>query len=328
MSDMGRPKTVWVDLPPRMSARRLKSKVLYYYQAAGKKIPLGPDRIEANRKWADYEAGEQTNTFPAVARLYREAVFPGLKPSTRTHYESSLRNLELYLKKTTLAQIQPKHVKAYIRKRSKKRAALFEKKVLSGLFNWARSEGHTDAQNPCQGVKFSKGEMKGISSGQRDRYVTDEEYAEVHARGDAILQDAMDLALLTGQRPSDILKIARPHMRDGVLWITQDKTGATVGVRIEDELERVLERILARKRPSMYLISDRHGQRIKYNALNTRFRKARGNADWQFRDLRAKAATDSPTLKDAQLLLGHETETTTAGVYRRSKGSAVSPLKR
>jgi integrase len=331
MTDMGRPKSVWHDLPPRMSARVLASgKVLFYYQAAGKKKPLGSDRIEANRKWTEYEAGAVSQAFPAIAKLYRAAVFRGLAKSTAAHYEIALRNLEKYLEKVRLEQIQPAHVKSYIRKRSKKAAAFFEKRVLSAVFNWARGEGLTSAPNPCLGVTFSKAERKGFGTGKRVRYVTDEEYAEVHARGDTILQDAMDLALLTGQRPSDLLSLTRQHIRDGVLWIVQAKTGATVGIRVEAELARVLERIQARPRPvpSMFLICDRKGQRVRYNALHERFRKALGDGDWQFRDLRAKAATDSPNLKDAQLLLGHATETTTAGVYRRSKGSAVAPLKR
>jgi hypothetical protein len=65
-----------------------------------------------------------------------------------------------------------------------------------------------------------------------------------------------------------------------------------------------------------------------YSAFNTRFREARGEAAWQLRDIRAKTASDSPNLKAAQALLGHETETTTAAVYRRAKGSIVSLLER
>ena len=32
-------------------------------------------------------------------------------------------------------------------------------------------------------------------------------------------RDAMDLPLLTGQRPADVLKIKRTDLRDGALWI-------------------------------------------------------------------------------------------------------------
>lgn len=42
--------------------------------------------------------------------------------------------------------------------------------------------------------------------------------------------DAMDLALLTGQRLADVLKIKRVDIRDGALWVVQNKTGARLGV--------------------------------------------------------------------------------------------------
>jgi hypothetical protein len=77
----------------------------------------------------------------------------------------------------------------------------------------------------------------------------------------------------------------------------------------------------------MYLICDRRGQRVLLQALEDRFRKARGDATWQFRDIRAKTSTDMPDLKKAQLLLGHANETTTT-IYRRSKSAVVDPQER
>lgn len=326
---MGRPKSVWLDLPPRMSARRLKKAIRYYYQAGGKKIPLGTNLIAAKAEWARLEAGTADWTFPRVAEQYRIKLFSGFRATTQKHYETALRNLEVTFRRFTLDQVKPHHVKKYIRERSKKGAAMFEKRVLSAMWSWAAGEGYTHATNPCRGIGFTKAERKNMKiGGRRKVYVTDAEFDAVHASGDDILKDAMDLALLTGQRPGDILNARRQDMADGALWFAQEKTDARLGLLIQGDLERVLERILARKRPSMYLISDRQGQRLRYNALNDRFRKARGDATWQFRDIRAKAASDSPDLKRAQQLLGHSNETTTAGVYRRSRGDLVAPLER
>jgi hypothetical protein len=60
--------------------------------------------------------------------------------------------------------------------------------------------------------------------------------------------------------------------------------------------------------------------------LNRRFRLAKGKADWQFRDLRAKAVSDEPVLRTASQRAGHADEKITASVYRRIKGELVSPL--
>lgn len=318
-----------------MTAREMPSgKVLYYYQAAGKKIPLGADKAAALRLWAREDAGAIGSAFLAVSDAYLEHLKPNLTPDSYRHYEIALENLGLTFAKFRLEQLEPHHVRGYIRKRSKKGAALFEKRILSAMFNWARGEGITKAPNPCAGIKFSKSERKAIGQlGKSDRYVTDAEFAEVYGRALPILQDAMDLGLRTGQRPSDLLEMTRQDIKDGELWIVQEKTGAKVGIRIEGKLKVALERMQARQRrvQSMYLIATDDGQRMTYDALNRQFVKARraamkeaGMATWQFRAIRAKAATDSPDIKRAQGLLGHASELTTAG-YRRNKGIAVPP---
>jgi integrase len=325
---MGRPKGRFPDLPPHMTARQSGGKVHYYHQRNGKKKPLGPDKAAALRQWAILEAGSIGSGFVAVADAYEEHMKPHLADNSRRHYRIALDNLRLAFSKGALEQIEPIHVKQYIRRRSKKGAAIFEKKVLSALFNWAREEGLTKAPNPCHGIKWSKAERKVIGKlGKRDRYVTDAEFQEVWEKGDYILQDCMDIAYLTGQRPGDVLKMTRQDMREGTLLVAQIKTSAKVPIRIEGKLKRVLERALARPRriQSMYIVSTPDGQKVSYDQLRDRFAKARGDADWQFRDIRAKTATDLPDIARAQHLLGHAQETTTA-IYRRSKGLPVSPL--
>lgn len=315
-----------------MKARRLASKVLYYYQAGGKQIPLGSNLLLAKEKWAQLDAGgKHTSRFPAITRLYRaSSEYQALAPNTRKVYGPALDNLDLTFKHFTLEQIEPRHVKQYMRRRTKKGAAIFERRVGSAFFAWAREEGHTKSPNPFIGVKFSKAEKRGFTIGPRHRYVTDAEFDVVYGRGDDILKDAMDLALLTGQRPGDILKARRQDIAEDVLWFVQEKTGAKVGVKVQGALAAAVERATMRERlaPSMYLIADRNGQRVSYAALNGKFRAARGSADWQFRDIRAKAGADSPDLKRAQELLGHAHETTTAGHYRSSRGNVVAPLER
>lgn len=315
-----------------MKARKLASgKVLYYYQAGGKQLPLGANLQLALEKWAQHEGGSvAVGGFHRITAEYRKT-FGALAKSTRDHYRIALDNLDLAFKGFALEQIEPRHVKEYMRRRTKKGAARLEKRVLSAFFNWARENGHTSAPNPCFGIKFSKAEKRdyGIQT-VRKVYVTDAEFQAVYGRADDTVKDAMDLALLTGQRPSDLLKARRQDISEGVLWIAQEKTGKRMGIKVEGELKGVLERIQGRERdvPSMYLLCDRQGQRLTYHALYARFRKALGDAKWQFRDIRAKAASDSPDLKRAQQLLGHETEQTTAAVYRRARGDVVSPLER
>lgn len=295
---------------------------LYYCRIGGRQIPLKVGTLEEARAEIERLMGTDTKMFTGVAEAYRKDHFPKVSVGSRLNYDRHLDNLILAFKEFALDDLKPKHVRQYLDRRSKKSAGNREVSVLSHMWNWAREKGYTDLANPVSGVTKNKEKP-------RTRYVTDEEYKAVWDKADQPLRDAMDLMLLTGQRPSDILKMTRQDIRDGYLWVVQAKTGAKVAIEVSGELGNVLKRILEAPRaiPSMYLIPDERGQPIGIVRLDGRFRKARGKADWQMRDLRAKAATESPDLKTAQTLLGHRTETTTAGIYRRVRGNVVKPLR-
>ena len=72
-------------------------------------------------------------------------------------------------------------------------------------------------------------------------YVSDDEFQAVWDKADQTTRDAMDLALLTGQRPADVLKIERTDLRDGAPWIVQNKT--KLAIEITGELAQLIDRI-------------------------------------------------------------------------------------
>lgn len=328
--DMGRPKSVFPDLPPRMGGRRLKSgKVLFYYTGNGKKEPLGGDYGKALHKYADLETGEASGlSFKAISEKWElEGIRVGKRgkvraPKTQTEFLRALDPLRKAFGHIQLDQIAPKLIRQYLDGRSRKIAANREIAVFSIIWNWARQKGLTDKANPTIGVDRN-------AETSRDVYVTEEAYRTVWDKAVPLLQDAMDLALLTSQRPSDVLKMMRTDIRDGELWLRQGKTGLRMRVSIEGELKTVVERILARPRAvsSVFLIADDKGQRVTIWKLDKLFAEARGEATWQFRDLRAKAVTDEPDLRQASQRAGHADETITAKVYRRLKGNSVKPLR-
>lgn len=314
---------MYPDLPPRMTARKGKNGRLKYYYGQ-EKIALGSDLNKARLEWARLE-----NDGIPVGAGYCEAADRWEKEElgkrgfrTQGDYLRGLKNLRPAFKGFTLDQIQPLHIRQYLDKRSAKVAANREIAVLSVLFNWAREVGLTDKANPCQGVRKNKETPRG-------RYVTHDEFEEVYNRATAEIQDAMDLAYLTSQRASDILNMSRQDIRDGHLWLRQGKTGKRLGIRLEGKLKDVIERILARPRAiqTMFLVAGEDGQRLTIWQLEARFDKARGTADWQFRDLRAKAVSDETDLSAASRRAGHADEKITAAVYRRVKGDTVGPLK-
>ena len=225
-----------------------------------------------------------------------------------------------------IENIKPHHVRAYLDKRGQtgKARANREKALLSHVFNKAREWGYTDSPNPCQGVK-------GFPELGRDRYVTDAEFEAVRAKADPTLRDAMDLALLTGQRPADVLKIRRADIRDGAIFVAQNKTGAKRAIEIVGELAVVVDRILTRPRErySELLIQDDNGRPLSLLALRRRFDRARRAAGvhFQFRDIRAKTASDTGDLAHSQRLLGHKNRDMTEHYVREHVGQRVRPLR-
>lgn len=328
MIPMGRKKTLHPELPPRMTARARKSGGFNYYYGQGK-TPLGSNLARARIKWAELENGAQPESprYVDVAdRWEREAIHIGRRRKTRAaktqrEFRAALKELRFGFKSFLLEQIQPKHVRDYLDRRSAKISANREVAVLSVVWNWARAKGLTDKANPCAGIEKNP-------ESARERYVTNAEFDAVWEKAAPELQDAMDLALATSHSPSDILRLTRQDMSDGTLLVRRGKTGKRVRFRIEGRLKIVVDRILARPRAvsSVYLIADGSGQPLSIYTLNRLFRKAKGRADWQFRDLRAKAVTDEKDLRTASQRAGHADEKITAAVYRRIKGDLVSPL--
>lgn len=94
----------------------------------------------------------------------------------------------------------------------------------------------------------------------------------------------MELAYLTGQRPSDVLKMKIADIYDGCLWVEQNKSkkarkaGQRLGVIIEGRLDVVVKRCVERNAQhpisSMYLLRNKRGQPIISWSLQDWFDKA------------------------------------------------------
>lgn len=123
--------------------------------------------------------------------------------------------------------------------------------------------------------------------------------------------------------------------------MTQGKTKAKL--RIEGELKTLLADIVAYKTSCtpkakvkvLALLVNEKGERLTAAMLCNRFDNAReaagiDKAAFQFRDLRAKAASDTDDAagtRGARALLGHTTESMTAHYIRHKSGRTVRLLK-
>ena len=351
-----RPKSTGYKLPPRMlrRVRKLKSGETwtgYYYNGrddAGnrKEYPLGTDLVEAKRLWAEYECKPvptDATLMEYVFAQYVRDILPGKAPSTQRENSSSLSQLRPVFDSAPIDAITPQDIARYRDARSAKVRANREIALLSHVFNMAREWGYTKRENPCRGVRKNK-------EVPRDFYADKAVWDAVRNAGCEELQDAMDLNYLTGQRPADVLKMRDGDLKDGALQVRQGKSNKLLRIVLEhdgikSELAMVIERIHARShRPrTTFIVALPNGCQVKKWHLRLRFDSARKAAAelalkagdeelasrvkaFQFRDIRARSASDIADLGAASSLLGHSEKVITEKVYRRI-GQAVRPTR-
>lgn len=326
---------------PRFRVRK-RGKVTYYFYDHGiesgkrREESLGTDYGLAIKKWAELERASALPppavvTFRHVAEAYARDVIPTKAPRTQRDNTKELAKLLEFFDDppAPLEAIEAGDVQDYMEWRSAAPIrATREKALLSHIWNWARAKRYTNRANPCTGIK-------GATAG-RDAYVEDADFLAIWEKGSDTLRDAMDLAYLTGQRPADVLKASEGDIRGGVLHFQQGKTGAKVRVEVTGPLADVIERIRERKRGMRKacerLVVNEYGRSIGVNALSRHWAAAcaaAGIEGYQFRDLRAKAATDteeaSGSLRDAQRQLGHSRQSMTEHYSRNRRGAMVLP---
>ncbi len=345
------------DLPERLLRRTRKRKngklwVAYYYcgrDAEGRRveIPLGQDLAEAKLEWARLEQKAVPKAMAKMGELfdrYERDIIPTKSPRTQKDNKYELERLRKAFADAPIEAITPPVVAQYRDARTAKTRANREIALLSHVFTVAMEWGFAE-RNPCLAVRRNKEKV-------RDFYAADDIWDAVYAEADQGLKDAMDLAYLAGQRPADTLKFSTVDLDDDYLWVDQNKTDKKLRIRrhVNGELtglgsfiDALLERRKLQGVRNSRLITNDSGLRMSWEMLRNRFSEARdkaarklvadGNADlaakvrqFQFRDIRPKAASEIEDLTQASRLLGHSKEEITKRVYRRV-GEVVSPTK-
>jgi integrase len=299
---MGRKRTLHHDLPPGLHRKRGR----YYF---GRKMEaLGPDLTIALREWARRKGEEVTEiaTFSDAVRHYRLHALHKVARSTQAQYERQLTLLETVFGRTSCDRISPSHVQQYLAKRPPI-AGTREKAVLSLVFNHARAFGLIHCTNPCQGIRGTKSKSS--------VYITDAQLVCVLEKADPELAAFLELCWRTGADASVVLQLPRGAFEGDTCTITRTKTGEHTRIGCTPRL-RELGQILP--------------FRSKLQVIRKRFWQARKAAgqQWTIKQLRAKAGTDSASLSDANALLGHASESTTALYRRKVGGRAAQPIER
>ncbi len=313
---MGRRRTINHDLPPRM-ARKGAS---YYYVCSGpsrKWIPLGKDLSRARRKWAELEGpGEGLSVGELVQRFIDREERPA---STMMQYRSYQKALALAFP-IPAAQLRSTHVALWRElQKGRKHYANGCIAVLTAACRLGAELGLSER------ITVGKWKLEA-----RDRYLTDDEFRAIRERATEWLQIAMDIAYLTASRPSDIRGMKWSDV-GSALTVRQQKTAQRMSFAMTPELSSTLERARARRVLGLYVCATDRGKRITKDRMDDDWRAACAAAGVvaQFRDIRAKAATDAKSGgQDYQALLGHTTKAMSDRYIKGMQTVVAEPVRR
>jgi len=171
-----------------------------------------------------------------IAAYYDSEQFFGSKAvGTKAMRRAILERLRVQAGDQPIAKMPPSFIKKVIDRKSPHAACNWLKTIRSLCqFAVAREWMRDD---PTRDIK--------VPSVKSDGYHTwtEEEIAQFEAHHPVGSKARLALALLvcTGQRPGDVRKMGRQHIRDGILHVKQEKTGATLVVPLHSELKAILD---------------------------------------------------------------------------------------
>lgn len=327
---MGRKRKKNLHLPRGMSLDR----GAYYLRTATKRTPLGREFAAAmalygrlvHAQWVGTTVGD------ILSRYLREVTPLKRSAQTQRDEERSITRLARVFGAMRPGELTLQHAYQYLDRRRDAEgkpvpmAARHEIGLLRAALNKSVRWGAIE-RNPLTGV-----ELPAVPT--RKRYVTDAELAIARGLASERLRVAIDLAYLTGLRQGDVLGLTRANLTDEGIEVTAGKTGKAMIVTWTDDLREVVKRAkgLPPQLPGQYLVRTRTGAPYTSSGFASlwqalmRRHKAAGGEVFQFKDIRAKTASDSGSLTEASERLQHSTTAITSQRYMR-RAARIKPLK-
>ncbi|CCJ83490.1 Phage integrase [Cronobacter dublinensis 1210] len=271
-----RPVRYDANLPRNLTYRKRDRLFSWRNPMTGQEISLG--RID--RKDAVAQAIEANNyidqnylssslldrikdvpTFTVTAWLERYAVILArreLKPNTMKVRRNQIATIKAEFGKIALASVTTKDIASFLESYivcHKKSMASGFRSVLMDIFREAIVEGHID-RNPAEPTRTPTPRVK------RERLLLEHfnvirQAASSHSEWAA---NACDLALVTGQRREDISLLRFCDVKEGRLFVTQEKTGHKLAIPLDLKLNAaglVLQEVIERCRvnnPSVFML--------------------------------------------------------------------------
>jgi integrase len=284
-----------------------KGRTYYYAWRGGPRLRGEPGSTEFMASYNEAIENRRTpdkSRFKSVVVLYKASDdYRTLADTTKRNWGRMLDEVSGYFGDLRIAQFdRPEKIRPVIRRwrnkwADKPRTADYAMQVLSRVLSHAVELGKI-AGNPCEGIKqLYAGDRREIIWTAADiAQIKAESADEKKPRPCPIeIAHAVDLAVTTGLRLSDLLRLSWSHVRDDAITITTGKSKhrREAIIPLYDELRAVLASIP--KRATTILTNSRR-RPWTANGFGTAFNRAKiasgmAERDLHFHDLRGTAAT-------------------------------------
>ncbi|WP_082482931.1 site-specific integrase [Methylobacterium sp. Leaf123] len=225
--------------PPHLVRETTRHGTVVWYVRVGQgprtrmREPFGTEGF-----WRDYRLAVEGKPLPAktgpapgtlswlIARHMASAEWADLSPATRKQRSGFYKAAEETAGAVPVSQIDRRAIlNGRDRRRDRPFAANNFLKSMRALFKWALAADYVKA-DPTHGIKLLS---SGVDDGGFHAWTEEEvERFEAHWPLGSRERLAFDLLLYTGLRRGDVVRLGRPHVRDGEFTIRTEKTGMVV----------------------------------------------------------------------------------------------------
>lgn len=324
---------------PFLVRKKSRSRTYWYFERAGDRIALPPpdapdflDRYAAARR-GHTPIAETGRTFRRLIAEYRAGPrWKRLAPRTRKDYEKVLEWAEASFGALPPERMERRHVlRAQSENSDRMRFANYIVQVLSVLFEQAIDLGWI-THNPAKGIRLLKSDGEDLHRPWPDEMVA--AFTAAAARGSPA-RTILELAIGTGQRIGDLLRMRWDQFEEGGIALRQGKTGTALWIPFTPRLRTYLDTL---PRKSLTVIAGPSGKPLTYQGaavLVMAVRKRIGATAYTIHGWRytaaAQLAASGASDEEVQAITGHKSRAMVAkcaGAERQRARAASAQAKR
>lgn len=255
---------------------------------------------------------DSPGSMPAVTTAWLDEMRPNWSASTKKDREAIGALIAKAFAEYHASEVTTPDAHQFLKKwATKPRYYNVARGILSQILRFAAVQGHREGFNPVDNIKGQKVEA-------RKRMVTDDDLREMRkALGAGTYPNGMlavfDIAILTGLRIGDIIKLRWQDVKPDGLHIVQQKTGTAQIIAWSPDLKATVNRCAPKESRIGHVIKTRDGSPYTYSGVKSAWDRALvrcGIEDLHIHDLRGRAGIDKTNeagKEAAQGLLGHAT---------------------